>query len=242
MNKPTLDKVRNYFYGRCNDGEEVRIQQWFADNGNSSEADRLLGALLDEVRSENPALAQAAFEEFCRRIGHSVPARTAPRRLTTVVRWTQRIAAVLIVPLLIAVSLLYTKTAHTPEWEEVLVPAGQRSELRLADGTLLWLNSGTRVTYPTHFNGRQRKIFVDGEVYAEVMHDKRHPFFISAGDVEVEVLGTKFNMRAYNSDQLVEVALVEGSVRFDVNSDKCNDEVVMVRNDVAQYDRLTGAL
>ena len=152
------------------------------------------------------------------------------------------IAAVLIVPLLIAVSLLYTKTAHTPEWEEVLVPAGQRSELRLADGTLLWLNSGTRVTYPTHFNGRQRKIFVDGEVYAEVMHDKRHPFVISAGDVEVEVLGTKFNMRAYNSDQLVEVALVEGSVRFDVNSDKCNDEVVMVRNDVAQYDRLTGAL
>lgn len=128
MNKPTLDKVRDYFYGRCNDGEEVRIQQWFADNGNSSEADRLLGALLDEVRSENPALAQAAFEEFCRRIGHSVPARTAPRRLTTVVRWTQRIAAVLIVPLLIAVSLLYTKTAHTPEWEEVLVPAGQRSE------------------------------------------------------------------------------------------------------------------
>lgn len=223
MNKPTLDKVRDYFYGRCNDGEEVRIQQWFADNGNSSEADRLLGALLDEVRSENPALAQAAFEEFCRRIGHSVPARTAPRRLTTVVRWTQRIAAVLIVPLLIAVSLLYTKTAHTPEWEEVLVPAGQRSELRLADGTLLWLNSGTRVTYPTHFNGRQRKIFVDG-------------------DVEVEVLGTKFNMRAYNSDQLVEVALVEGSVRFDVNSDKCDDEVVMVRNDVAQYDRLTGAL
>ena len=73
MNKPTLDKVRNYFYGRCNDGEEVRIQQWFADNGNSSEADRLLGALLDEVRSENPALAQAAFEEFCHRIGHSVP-------------------------------------------------------------------------------------------------------------------------------------------------------------------------
>ena len=51
MNKPTLDKVRDYFYGRCNDGEEVRLQQWFADNGNSSEADRLLGTLLDEVRS-----------------------------------------------------------------------------------------------------------------------------------------------------------------------------------------------
>ena len=56
MNKPTLDKVRDYFYGRCNDGEEVRIQQWFADNGNSSEADRLLGALLDEVRAPHRAV------------------------------------------------------------------------------------------------------------------------------------------------------------------------------------------
>lgn len=148
----------------------------------------------------------------------------------------------LIVPLLIAVSLLYTKTAQTPEWQEMIVPAGRRSELQLADGTLLWLNSGTRVTYPNHFNGRQRKIFVDGEVYAEVSHDKQHPFIISAGDVEVEVLGTKFNMRAYNTDQLVEVALVEGSVRFDVNSEKCDDEVIMLRNDIAQYDRQTGQL
>ena len=77
MNKPTLDKVRDYFYGRCNDGEEVRIQQWFADNGNSSEADRLLGALLDEVRSENPALAQAAFEEFRRVTGMDVRVASA---------------------------------------------------------------------------------------------------------------------------------------------------------------------
>ena len=59
------------------------------------------------------------------------------------------------------------------QFEKMMLTAGQRSELRLADGTLLWLNSGTRVTYPTHFNGRQRKIFVDGEVYAEVMHNKQ---------------------------------------------------------------------
>ncbi|WP_295940738.1 FecR family protein [uncultured Alistipes sp.] len=242
MTKLTLDTVRDYFYGRCNSSEEVRIQQWFAENHNKAEADSLLNSLLDEVQTENPALAQEAFERFCRRIGHPVPMRAAPRRLATVIRWTQRCAAILIVPLIIAVSMLYTKTSNLPEWEEMIVPAGQRSELRLADGTLLWLNSGTRVTYPSHFNGRQRKIFVDGEVYAEVMHDQRHPFIISSGDVEVKVLGTKFNMRAYNTDQLVEVALVEGSVLFDVNSDKCDDNVVMLRNDIAQYDRLTGEL
>ena len=74
MNKPTLDKVRDYFYGRCNDGEEVRIQQWFADNGNSSEADRLLGALLDEVRSENPARSKSSAA------ASAIPFRRAPHR------------------------------------------------------------------------------------------------------------------------------------------------------------------
>ena len=78
MNKPTLDKVRDYFYGRCNDSEEIRIQQWFADNGNSSEADRLLGTLLDEVRSENPALAQERSKSSA--AASDIPFPHAPRR------------------------------------------------------------------------------------------------------------------------------------------------------------------
>ena len=78
MNKPTLDKVRNYFYGRCNDGEEVRIQQWFADNGNSSEADRLLGALLDEVRSETPHWRRRRSKSSA--TASAIPFRRAPHR------------------------------------------------------------------------------------------------------------------------------------------------------------------
>ena len=76
MNKPTLDKVRNYFYGRCNDGEEVRIQQWFADNGNSSAADRLLGALLGEVRSETPRWRRLRAKSSA--AASAIPFRRAP--------------------------------------------------------------------------------------------------------------------------------------------------------------------
>lgn len=78
MNKPTLDKVRDYFYGRCNDGEEVRLQQWFADNGNSSEADRLLGTLLDEVRSETPHWRRRRSKSSA--AASAIPFRRAPRR------------------------------------------------------------------------------------------------------------------------------------------------------------------
>ncbi len=241
--KITLEGLREYFYNRTSDSEELRLQRWFADNANTREADDLLQALFSEVHVDDPAMARAAFERFCARIGYSAQAEAAPQnRWTTVIRWTQRAAAILIVPIIVAFSILYSQGTQTPEWGEMLVPPGQRSSLELSDGTTLWLNSGTRVTYPASFKGRERKIFVDGEVFADVAHDKRHPFIISAGDVEVKVLGTKFNMRAYTADQLIEVALVEGSVRFDVNSNKRKDQVTMLPSEIVQYNRVTGRI
>lgn len=249
MTKITLNKVRDYFYGRCNASEEVELQRWFAENSDTEQADSLLQELFDEVRIEDSVLAQEAFRRFCDKIGQSLPAAPAsltaipqPRRgIKTLISWTQRAAAILIIPLMIAITVLYTSQNRQPsEWSEIVVPSGERSYLQLSDGTQLWLNAGTRVTYPNQFNGPQRKIFIDGEVFAEVSHDKKHPFIISAGEVEVEVLGTKFNMRAYNADPSVEVALVDGSVRFDVNSSICKEQILMARSEIVQYDRLTG--
>ena len=242
--KITLGQARDYFYGRCSASEEMELLCWFADNANTPEADNLLLSLFEEMRVDDPVFAQEAFRQFCMRIGYpAAPKMALPRnRMATVIRWTQRVAAAVVFPLLVVFSTLYLKNARPQDWGEMLVPLGQRSKLELSDGTLLWLNSGTRVTYPANFSGRQRKIFIDGEVFAEIAHDQRHPFIISAGDVEVKVLGTKFNMRAYTADPSVEVALVDGSVSFDVNSTKCNEEVLMARNDVVTYDRLTGRI
>lgn len=271
MTEITIEKLRNYYYGCLDHETECAVRAWLTRHTDTREADELLSTLLDEIHVEAPAQAQAAFERFRRRITrmeefetriaqasvsennadantalpeyekeeHAARHRTLLRQSTT---WLQRIAAVLIVPLLVAVAWFYHRAGQAPEWQEIIVPAGERSELVLADGTRLYLNAGSRVTYPNRFNGRQRKIFIDGEVFAEVAHDPKHPFIISAGDAEVEVLGTKFNMRAYQADPLLEVALVEGSVRFGVKSPKCNNQLVMLPNDVVHYDRLTGRL
>ncbi len=240
------NRLRDYFYDDCSEQDQAEIIEWLSSNSDSEEVDDIFLALLDEVRVENPAMAQEAFENFCRRIGRpvSVPVPVHARRFRSVVRWTRRIAAILAVPLVAALSVMYfhAKSNGTPEWEEQTVPLGQRSELLLSDGTLLRLNSGTRVTYPVNFGGKHRKIFVNGEVYAEVARDESRPFIISAGDVQVQVLGTTFNMRAYGTDSSVELALVEGSVSFDVHSEKCNRQVVMLGNDIVRYDRRTGEL
>ena len=267
MTEITIVKLRNYYYGRLDHETECAVRAWLTRHTDTREADELLSTLLDEIHVEAPAQAQAAFERFRRRITRMEeldtriaqasispdipfaqselpeqhPEGNAVRRRRPAV-WLQRIAAVLIVPLLVAAAWFYYRAGQAPEWQEIIVPAGERSELVLADGTRLYLNAGSRVTYPNRFNGRQRKIFIDGEIFAEVAHDPKHPFIISAGDAEVEVLGTKFNMRAYQADPLLEVALVEGSVRFGVKSPKCNNQLVMLPNDVVHYDRLTGRL
>jgi hypothetical protein len=98
------------------------------------------------------------------------------------------------------------------EFNQLRVPYGKRAFLKLSDGTSLWVNTGTTVTYPTEFAKDKREIFVDGEVFAEVFHDSKHPFIIKTEKLDVQVLGTVFNVSAYKEDKQTDVVLVSGLV------------------------------
>lgn len=93
------------------------------------------------------------------------------------------------------------------------VPFGKNFELLLSDGTKVHLNAGTTLRYPVQFiPGRDRQVFLKGEAYFDVAKDRTNPFIINSGDLNIRVLGTKFNVSAYEEDELTEVVLVEGSV------------------------------
>ena len=89
----------------------------------------------------------------------------------------------------------------------------------LPDGTQLHLNSGSCITYPSVFTGKERRIFVEGEIFADVAKNPRKPFIIQSGEVGIRVLGTRFNFKSYANTDCSEVLLVEGSVRFDINAE-----------------------
>lgn len=93
---------------------------------------------------------------------------------------------------------------------EMVNPMGMRSSVVLSDGTKVILNAGTTLSYPTAFVSGQREVKVNGEAFFEVSHDKEHPFIVSAENVKVKVLGTKFNVKAYDDDDNIEVTLAEG--------------------------------
>ena len=105
-------------------------------------------------------------------------------------------------------------------FNQLIVPKGKRSTLELADGTRVWVNSGSVLQFPSVFDDQYRKILVDGEIYIEVLKNAHKPFFVKTSQFEVQVLGTRFNVSAYGEDKMQSVVLVSGSVSVKTKSGK----------------------
>ena len=230
--KITNDILKDYFYDKCSHEEEIEIQKWLTENDNSL-VDQSFREIISEIQMENHELSQKAFEKF-QKATQPQQVRTPRPGLQRSIRWMQRVAAVLFIPLLfLAGYLLLDKKANT-HWNDITVPHGMHQTLTLSDGTTLHVNSGTRVIYPSDFTENKREIFVSGELFADVAKDPDKPFIISAGDVHVQVLGTKFNLRAYENIETVEVALVEGSVLFKTPT---HPNEILKKGEMIQYNR-----
>jgi len=89
----------------------------------------------------------------------------------------------------------------------------------LPDGSKLWLNAGSRVTYTDGFAGGRRELALTGEAFFDVKHDPDHPFIIHTGRLDVKVLGTSFNVKAYPNDSTIETTLISGKVEIDFRGD-----------------------
>lgn len=108
----------------------------------------------------------------------------------------------------------------TAEHIQVIVPKGKRSYVELRDGSKVWVNSGTKLLYPSQFDNKKREIYVDGEVYLEIAKDESSPFLVHTKNLDVKVLGTSFNVSAYQDDAFTEVVLVTGSVEINTNDNR----------------------
>lgn len=101
------------------------------------------------------------------------------------------------------------------EYHTLNVPYGKRFQLLLSDGTNVHLNAGTTLKYPVQFiEGQQRKVYLSGEAYFDVRRNEASPFIVNSDELNVEVLGTQFNVSSYPEDSSSEVVLVEGSVNL----------------------------
>jgi transmembrane sensor len=110
-------------------------------------------------------------------------------------------------------------SASAMVYNTVSTPRGGKYDLILADGTRVWLNAASSITYPVVFNGHERTVRITGEAYFEVAHNKNKPFKVTVEGQTVEVLGTHFDINAYTDETELKTTLLEGKVRVSKGSD-----------------------
>lgn len=207
MNKETLYR---YFEGMASRKEEEAVYRWLdASAGNEEDLlkereffDAMILAGSAEDAKEKKVEVQKHFGIWI----HSF------------VREVLKVAAV--VAITVACGLYF----HLADKKELLsamntisVPVGQRVNLKLPDGTLVWLNASSEIVYPAVFSGGKREVRLNGEAYFEVTHNIENPFVVRTEKCDIEVLGTKFNVEAYSNSNNFSTALMEGSVKVTGN-------------------------
>ena len=217
-----------YFRGETSQEEEERILSWVEESPANRAEFRRAHLLFAGLALYAPAPASGAAQPGLR------------RWRVRVVRYAIRAAAAVIV----AVGAAYFgKVAYHHSLAEremsVCVPAGQRMQVTLADGTRVQLNAGTTLAYPVVFSSKSRRVKLSGEALFEVTHDPSHPFIVETFATDIEVLGTKFNVLADSGSELFSTTLVEGRVRVTSRRDPA-ESILLQPNDrvVLEHGRL----
>ncbi|GEP98749.1 FecR domain-containing protein [Chitinophaga cymbidii] len=102
---------------------------------------------------------------------------------------------------------------------EIVAPKGAKTQITLADGTTIWLNAGSRLTYPKNFSMENREVHLTGEAYFKVVHNDHHSFTVHTPEAVIRDLGTTFNVKAYEGSETTETTLIEGAVEVSLKKD-----------------------
>ena len=146
--------------------------------------------------------------------------------------WLKLAAAIILIPLVCGVLLFSTGNDDdlfllTAEQESILEkrvnPLGQKSVLFLSDGTKVWLNAASKISYLRNFAGSDtRDVYLEGEAFFDVAHDVHKPFVVHTSSIKIKVLGTSFNVKSYAEEKTIETTLVHGKVRIEQSDVKGN--------------------
>ncbi|WP_298652700.1 FecR family protein [uncultured Proteiniphilum sp.] len=205
----------------------LKFQQWFTYKENNTLKNEVLNELWEQETAEADRHTLQALEEINRRIGKE----KKPMHLS-LSRRLLRIASILLLPV-VSVLLTYwimhnkfESSASKTEIMEHIAYDGEIKQVLLPDGSEVWLNAGSTLLYAADLSGPNRHLFLNGEATFRVEKDPKRPFIVKTQYMQVEALGTTFNVRSYIDAGTAAVTLEEGSVRVDVDGKVRVSEVI----------------
>ena len=222
MNKDILYK---FFEGNASFEEEAAVKQWMEESAEN----RL--AFLKE-RKLFDAMLLLGNEEIIKNGKKRFSINLSSLR-------TELIKIAAVVAITLGGSYFYYQSSLEKElmaMQTITVPAGQRINITLVDGTNVWLNARTSLSYPVKLGKNNREVVLDGEAYFDVTKDKSKPFIVQTDNYNVEVLGTQFDVNAYSETGEFETTLMSGSVKVASASDSTQKITLKPNNKVYLQD------
>ena len=210
MDKELLLK---YIAGKASQKEKEDVATWIdADAANLKE--------FISLRKSYDAFIWQDTDAFSKKTKKTISLHPVTQRIL-------RIAAVFVVAFGLSYAMIQVLQKEDIEMQTVYVPAGQRTLVTLADGTTVWVNGKSTLTFPNCFSSRTRKVELDGEAYFDVARNEKCPFIVHTHAMDIEVLGTKFNVEAYAKQQNFEASLIQGKIKIKSPSDNNISQVLL---------------
>ena len=232
----TKELFIQYLQGSCSEEDFDQLIVWIREGSMSDSGKDIVQQVWEEYEPEAGTAERIKYNQLLDKIHHQINISQNNRQLAIqnmpdrnrILTIITRAAAILLLPVL---SLLIYQTLSTTERYSqnkndlvVEAPAGSKMTFELGDGTKVWLNHGSKLKYPYRFDGKNRKVFLTGEAYFAVAHNKEVPFIVGTSNLDVKATGTAFNVSAYADDNFIETTLVEGRV---VLSERVNNKDIM---------------
>ena len=228
-----MDKLKSlfdrFFGGETTENENAYLAD-LLENDKDGELDAYIEKTWQEAESMDVDIEARVKEKIFAQISSECQVKSSRP-------WFRFFRAVAVAAGLVAAVLLgwHIADLRKPETFEMVAERGQKSSLTLPDGSKVWLNSASKLTYTSDYNSKDRNIILDGEAFFDVARNENLPFIVHANGMAVQALGTKFNVKAYSDETEVTAILVEGSVK----ASAAGVDLLLLPYFVASYDRST---
>lgn len=227
--------LEKFFCKKATTEEIKELNLWIATNNNHQEFDSFCEKVwgLNSTKQTDPNTRK----EIWKNLNITIRNHDNKKRSFNLPDTLYRIAVGVLIPLCIGLFtyiLIYRTPKNTSVPFEAVVDYGQKANLTLPDGTKVWLNSGSKLKYDEAFNIKERTIYLDGEAYFEVAKNPKKKFTVSCNGLNVEAIGTVFNVKGYHSDTQVTASLINGSIKV-YNKNKCT---LLHPNEALEYSKI----
>ncbi|WP_372774767.1 FecR family protein [Mangrovibacterium sp.] len=222
----TKELLKKFLNNNCTEAELNEVLQWVKTSALSDQGKQFgfddWNNYLEEGSFGNDEKFATLFDQIQEQIDDKAREEKQIKRIqfSSIKTWLTQAAAILLIPVLGI--LFYTLSERKTELAqyagmtvdslEIVAPVGSRTIVQLSDGSVVHLNSGSKLKYPQFFTSKTRDVKLTGEGYFEVAHNPEKPFIVHAGELNIKALGTEFNVLAYPDTEVFETTLINGKV------------------------------